>query len=68
VQGVPAQSINWAEADDEGDLPSIANLQASFAPSGSATPVAEPVPAPVNGVEVVAATAPEPENDGFTQP
>lgn len=68
ADGVPAQSINWAEADEEGDLPSIANLQASFAPSGSATPVAEPVPAPVNGVEAVAATAPEPENDGFMQP
>ncbi|KAG1864054.1 hypothetical protein C8R48DRAFT_707729 [Suillus tomentosus] len=66
--GTPAQPIDWAEADEEGGLPSIANLQASFAPSGSATPVAEPVPAPANGIEVVAATAPEPENDGFTQP
>ncbi|KAG1861611.1 hypothetical protein DFJ58DRAFT_777566 [Suillus subalutaceus] len=68
VDGIPAQPIDWAEADEEGGLPSIANLQASFAPSGSATPVAEPVPAPVNGVEAVAATAPEPENDGFTHP
>ncbi|KAG1807659.1 uncharacterized protein BJ212DRAFT_1386334 [Suillus subaureus] len=68
VGGAPAQPIDWAEADEEGGLPSIANLQASFAPSGSATPVAEPVPAPVNGVEVVATTAPEPENDGFTHP
>ncbi|KAG0703238.1 hypothetical protein DFH29DRAFT_829375, partial [Suillus ampliporus] len=67
--GTPAQPIDWAEADEEGGLPSIANLQASFAPSGSATPVVEAVdvstPAPVNGVE--AAAAPQPEDDGFTQ-
>ncbi|KAG1742917.1 hypothetical protein EDB19DRAFT_1700850 [Suillus lakei] len=68
VDGTPTQPIDWAEADEEGGLPSIANLQASFAPSGSATPVVEPVPAPENGIEAVAATAPEPENDGFTQP
>ncbi|KAG2339768.1 hypothetical protein BDR05DRAFT_991887 [Suillus weaverae] len=68
ADGTPAQPIDWAEADEEGGLPSIANLQASFAPSGSATPVAESVPAPVNGIEAVVATAPEPENDGFTQP
>ncbi|KAG2150828.1 hypothetical protein DEU56DRAFT_778690 [Suillus clintonianus] len=65
--GTSTQPIDWAEADEEGGLPSIANLQASFAPSGSATPVVEPVPAPLNGVEAVAATAPEPEDDGFTQ-
>ncbi|KIK31818.1 hypothetical protein CY34DRAFT_19538 [Suillus luteus UH-Slu-Lm8-n1] len=55
ADGVPAQSIIWAEADDE-----VLPLQYQ--------PVAESVPAPVNSVEAVAATAPEPENDGFTQP
>ncbi|KAG1735096.1 uncharacterized protein EDB91DRAFT_1145196 [Suillus paluster] len=66
--GAPTQPIDWAEADEEGGLPSIANLQASFAPSGSATPVVETAdvstPAPVNGVEAAAAIQ---SDDGFTQ-
>ncbi|OJA14501.1 hypothetical protein AZE42_04457 [Rhizopogon vesiculosus] len=68
--GAPAQPIDWAEADEEGGLPSIANLQASFAPSGSVTPVVETVEssthAPMNGVDVV--PAPRHEDDGFTHP
>ena len=70
AQSTTVQPIDWAEADEEGGLPSIANLQASFAPSGSVTPVVETAdsttPAPVNGVNV--ASAPQPEDDGFTQP
>ncbi|KAH7913449.1 hypothetical protein BJ138DRAFT_1146015 [Hygrophoropsis aurantiaca] len=62
--------LDWA--DEEGGLPSIAGLQATFAPSGSATPVVQtveiaslPPAAPING-----ATPPPPhtEDDGFTQP
>ncbi|KAJ8592716.1 hypothetical protein M405DRAFT_812294 [Rhizopogon salebrosus TDB-379] len=68
--GTPAQPIDWAEVDEEGGLPSIANLQASFAPSGSVTPIVEvvnsPTPAPMNGVD--ATPAPQPEGDGFTHP
>ncbi|KAH7927507.1 hypothetical protein BV22DRAFT_1031696 [Leucogyrophana mollusca] len=61
--------IDWADADEEGGLPSIAGLQASFAPSGSATPVVEtieivslPAPVPVNGAPPVHHA----EDDGFT--
>lgn len=70
IQTNSAQPIDWAEADEEGGLPSIANLQASFAPSESATPVGQtievnlPSPAPmVNGD--VSSPAPRMEDDGF---
>ncbi|KAF9227464.1 hypothetical protein BS17DRAFT_695297 [Gyrodon lividus] len=63
------QPIDWAEADEEGGLPSIATLQASFAPSGSATPIVQtikvnlPSSVPVNGDAPVA--APQTEADAF---
>ena len=67
----PNSTIDWA-ADDEGGLPSIANLHAEFGTSGSATPAegvehahatADPE---VNG-HVEEAAGPVEEDDGFTQ-
>ncbi|KIK90800.1 hypothetical protein PAXRUDRAFT_831373 [Paxillus rubicundulus Ve08.2h10] len=69
AESITTRPIDWAEADEEGGLPSIANLQASFAPSGSATPVVQtievnlPSPAPVNGDASVAAL--QTEANGF---
>lgn len=66
-----AQAIDWAE-DDEGGLPSIAGLHATFGTSGSATPVAAVVVeetqlhpiAPATPVNGVAHTQEDPD-DGF---
>ncbi|EGO00239.1 hypothetical protein SERLA73DRAFT_168035 [Serpula lacrymans var. lacrymans S7.3] len=57
-------AIDWA-ADDEGGLPSIAGLQASFAPSGSATPILQSSEVTLPVVPDVVAV-PRPEDDGFT--
>ncbi|KAF8160611.1 hypothetical protein B0H34DRAFT_697356 [Crassisporium funariophilum] len=64
-------TLNWA--DDEGGLPSIASLQATYKTSGSATPaeVAEEVletPVPdANGHANGHAAPQQEEDDGFTQ-
>ncbi|KAH7888793.1 hypothetical protein F5I97DRAFT_1855575 [Phlebopus sp. FC_14] len=65
VEAVSVQPLDWAEA--EGGLPPIRDLQASFEPSGSATPVQNievnlPIPAPVNDADAPAA---QQEGDGF---
>ncbi|EIW83003.1 hypothetical protein CONPUDRAFT_164020 [Coniophora puteana RWD-64-598 SS2] len=48
----PNGALDWA--DEEGGLPSIATLQATFAPSGAATPLAENI-----GSEVTATVSTE---------
>ena len=63
-------TIDWAD-DDEGGLPSIANLQAKYGTSGTASPeVADEVPeipvSAVNGDTNNHATQRE-EDDGFTE-
>ncbi|KZV70669.1 hypothetical protein PENSPDRAFT_651261 [Peniophora sp. CONT] len=73
-------TLNWAEDDDEDELPSIAGLHATFGTSGAATPTAplepaspampEPQPASSSAPAPAAASAsappaPAPEDDGF---
>ena len=66
-----SSTIDWAD-DDEGGLPSIANLQAKFGTSGSASPVVDEVPeTPVSvnddGNDNLYPAAQQEEDDGFTQ-
>lgn len=61
-----SSTIDWA--DDEGGLPSIANLQAKFGTSGSATPeVADEVPEPAVNGDPNDDPAQREEDDGFTE-
>jgi len=60
-------TIDWAD-DEEGGLPSIANLQAKFGTSGSATPeVADEVLEPAVNGDPNDDPAQREENDGFTE-
>ncbi|KAJ3992708.1 hypothetical protein F5050DRAFT_1787057 [Lentinula boryana] len=67
------EPIDWA-AEDEGELPSIDNLHATFGKSGSTTPTVQPEPqehpdtaeATINGHPTQPTSAVE-EGDGFTQ-
>ncbi|KAF8552515.1 hypothetical protein OG21DRAFT_1477706 [Imleria badia] len=71
VETISTQPIDWADADEEGGLPSIANLQATFASSGSATPVVQtievnlPSSAPLLNGDA-SSPAPHAADDGFT--
>ncbi|KIK09725.1 hypothetical protein K443DRAFT_671049 [Laccaria amethystina LaAM-08-1] len=66
----PAQAtLNWADSDDSG-LPPIADVQAEFKASGSATPAEveapEAVEPVVNGTNHVEAPHRQEDDDGFT--